>query len=194
MNADGLPDIDTKDLKYAMVEIYSRRFDEQAFKLVLCKIIRELDLQGKIETIKVFATDGRAQFIPDKTEKGLRKFRNLGFDIYPDERYLDEKLIRHELQHVADRFNPAMEYYSEIDNPERWDQAMNLAANISVDARHGELGLGELFRWEKEFRPFLDDKALFDKEWTNPPKTWPEIEALAIRLLELKGKQSQLLK
>ena len=96
-------------------------------------------------------------------------------------------MLRHEFQHEADRRNQEMLYDPAID--ERWKKnrwALDVAANISVDARLGERGLGKECRRE-DFRQAVggQHEAVFEETWANPPRTWPEIEVLAIKLVEI---------
>jgi hypothetical protein len=105
---------------------------------------------------------------------------------------MDERLLRHELGHEADRRNPKMLYDSAIH--ERWKDncwALDIAANISLDSRLGKFGLG-LRRRRKEFLDALGEKhiSVFRTSWSAPPQTWPEIEALAQHLLALRRTDS----
>lgn len=64
---------------------------------------------------------------------------------------------------------------------------LDIAANISLDSRLGERGLGKECRY-MEFRKALGGRHndVFEESWTNPPKTWPEIEELARKLMNLR--------
>ena len=183
---EGLPEIVTKALA-TEASFAFLPFDSEAFESLVKKIIRELDLVGKIKTITAFGPRLRcAQLIPNGRGNGLKIFRDLEFDIYPG-RYLDEKLIRHEFQHLADRYDPDLKYYPEIDDG-RWDYAMNIAANISVDKRLAGRGLtrGENLAAFAKYLGSNHDPAWFDELWDKPPLTWRAIEDLAIKLRPLK--------
>lgn len=157
--------------------------DRPAFRKLLQKLIIELHLEGQIEHLKVKCDQGRAELY--REPGNFWPSKHICLEIYPD-RYMDEQLLRHELGHEADRWNPKMLYDPAVE--ERWKGhwAFNLAANISLDARLGDGGLGKELNL-KEFRSVLreDYDTVFEEAWADPLKTWPEIEALAIKLSAL---------
>ncbi len=191
-NDAGLPEIDTRDFEVDLQPCPSelKRFRENrpAFLNLLHSLIIELKLQGQIEQLKICAPDS-----PDRSRAELfRKIehpwpsRRLCLAIYRD-RYMDERLLRHELGHEADRPNPEMRYDPAIE--ERWKNcwAFNLAANISLNARLGDGGLGrESDRPNFQELVGREHEELFEEAWTNPPRTWPDIEELAKRLLAIR--------
>jgi hypothetical protein len=178
-----LPEIDTSDFELALSDSQLQQFlqDRHAFVNLLQRLIIELRLQGQIEHLKICEpARGHAEIYREPGNPWPSK--RLGLDIYLD-RHMDERLLRHELGHEADRWNPEMGYDPAIE--ERWKGhwALNLAANISLDARLGDRGLGKELR-RSDFRSEVgeDYDSVFEEAWGNPPKTWSEIEALATRL------------
>jgi hypothetical protein len=185
---DGrLPEIDTSHFECGFFSLsQSEQFlrDRPDFINLLHRLIIELQLEGQIERLKVKPDRCRAELYREPENPWPSK--RLCLEIYPD-RYMDERLLRHELGHEADRWNPKMLYDPAIE--ERWKLhwAFNLAANISLDARLCDGGLGRDLRL-KDFRSMLgeDCESVFEEAWTNPPKTWPKIEALASKLSVLR--------
>lgn len=100
---------------------------------------------------------------------------------------MDENLLRHEFQHEADRHDPKMEHDPKLEENWKNDQYFHLACNISVDSRLGEKGLGKEYR-RNEFNRTMGESCtnLYEELWENPPKTWKEIEELAIKLNSIK--------
>ncbi len=186
-NDSGFPQIDTEDLELSLSVSQLRKFRKNrlGFVQLLKRLIVELGLQGQIEHLKVCSpAHCRAELYrgPDSPWPSKRVW----LDIYIDQ-YMDEQLLRHEFQHEADRRNPEMLYDPALDS--RWKKnrwPLDVAANISVDARLGERGLGKERRRE-EFRQSVggQHEAVFEEVWANPPRTWPEIEDLANKLVEL---------
>jgi hypothetical protein len=166
--------------------------NRDAFEALLRRLIVELGLQGQIEVLRIcWPREGRTVLYREDPWPSKR----LNLEMYTDpEKYMDEQLLRHELGHEADRQDPEMLYDPAIE--ERWKHCwalsgagkrwkpLDLAANISLDARLGGRGLGKKKRLE-EFRKIVGKEHgwLFEEAWANPPRTWPEIEGLAKRLL-----------
>ena len=155
-----------------------------AFIKLIHQIVIELKLQGYIEYLNISspAQDRAALY---RTNPWPSKILHL--DIYKD-KYMDERLLRHELGHEADRRNPDMLYDPTIEV--RWKEAnyriFEMAANISLDARLGDGGLGRKRRQEEFCQKFgkeYDD--FFEEAWANAPATWPDIEKLARKLLKI---------
>jgi hypothetical protein len=61
-----------------------------------------------------------------------------------------------------------------------------MAANISLDARLGDGGLGKKRR-RKEFCQWFGKEydGFFEEVWENEPATWPAIEALAFKFSKM---------
>src|ERR1700740_638855 len=79
-------------------------------------------------------------------------------------------------------FDPKI--YDRWKEPHFW--ALNLAMDITLDARLGEHGLGQNFRLANSHDEIgSDHDDLFKKEWTAPRMTWPDIEILAKELSRL---------
>ena len=180
------PEIDTTDLEFEM-ELWNRPFDRDRFRDLIYRLIVELQLQGQIEHIKVSgAQRGRAELF--RTGRDGWPSPGVCLDIYADERCMDERLLRHELGHEADRRNPAMQYDPAIE--QRWAGdnawALDMAANVSLDSRLGKRGLGKARRQKEFVEKFGADRLPeFQEAWANPPTTWLEIDALATRLSRL---------
>ena len=158
------------------------------FVKLVHRLIKELGLQGQIEYLAVgVPSRGRAEIFRKPQHPWPSK--RLCLEIYP-ERFMCERLLRHELGHEADRQNSAMLYDPAIEA--RWkcnrSWALELAANISLDARLADRGLGKDFR-KKDFLEQVGKLHIdyFEQIWENPPRTWPEIEDLAGDLLKLKS-------
>lgn len=188
---DCFPEIDTKDLELAFKgsdEEMRFRNKLPEFVKLIHGLIKELSLQGQIEYFAVgVPSRGRAEIFRKPQHPWPQK--RLCLEIYP-ERFMCERLLRHELGHEADRRNPAMLYDPSIEARWKGSQAwaLELAANISLDARLGDGGLGKDFR-KKDFLEQVGKLHIdyFEQIWENPPRTWPEIEDLANRLLQLKS-------
>ena len=67
---------------------------------------------------------------------------------------------------------------------------LELVANVSLDARLGDLGLGKDKR-KKEFHDLVSERhdELFEDIWTRPPTTWPQFEQLATRFARLRAEE-----
>ena len=188
------PEIDTEyfELHLRGDEEATERFrnNKQSFLNPIYRVIKELNLCGKIEHLTVSASESHecSQICPYDPWPSKR----LWLYIYKH-RYMEKELLRHEFQHEADRWNKDMGYDNEIEkqwkrNP-TWTWALNLAANISVDARldkHRQ-GLGKAIR-RKDFIDEISKECLdiFEHAWENPPTTWQDIDDLAMRLVELR--------
>ena len=183
-----LPEIDTSDFECALSneELRSFRLHRPAFVRLVHKIVIQLDLQEHIKHLNICSPDRcRAELYRDKNNPWPSK--NLCLDIYKD-KYMDEKLLRHEFGHEADRRNPKMRYDPMIEK--RWEGAkfwiLEMAANISLDARLGDGGLGKKKRQEEFCLNFGQEyDALFEEVWANAPATWPDIEKLATKLSKI---------
>jgi len=196
-NDEGMPEIDTRDFEEGLQTFRSEQevmyFPQRRpeFIKLVHRLILELGLQNQIEYLDVRYPLGdgpeeRAVMYRDERTNPWPSKRMI-LEIYGD-RYMDERLLRHELGHEADRRNPDMHYEPAIEKrwAGRWE--LHLAMNISLDARLGEQGLGKEFRWEREFLPRVGAhyRSLFEEIWASPPKTWPEMEALATYFTQLK--------
>ncbi len=183
------PEIDTEDFELALSDSQRQQFlkDRPAFVHLLDRLVVELGLQGQIEHLEI-CKPARCRAELYREPGNAWPSKRLCLDIYPD-RYMDEHLLRHELGHEADRWNPKMLYDPAIE--ERWKRcwAFNLAANISLDRRLGDGGLGKEMRRE-DFQAELGEEHgdVFEEVWADPPKTWPQIEALATKLSALQTK------
>jgi len=183
-----LPTVDTSHIELwfspAQLRVFHRRRGK--FVTLIHSVVTELGLHGRIEHLAVSGpTLGRACLYRKAENPWPSKRLNL--EIYLD-RYMDARLIRHEFGHEADRWNPEMLFDNDIHERLRehaW--ALDTAANISLDARLGRLGLGRRRRRD-EFLSLLGTHhaRFFSELWASPPSTWPEIEALALRLAELR--------
>jgi hypothetical protein len=194
-----LPEIDTREFEWFLEPWPSklRRFRQRHPRFVdlVHKLVIELQLQGKIEHLKIHQSYfGRAELYREVGHQwpGPR----VCLAIYKD-RYMDKRLLRHELRHEADHWNPEMHYNPEIE--QRWKDCwmsavwrgglwspLNVAADISLDGRRGTGGLGKEWRREDFHRALgKEHDSLFEEAWANPPTTWPAIEALAKRLLAI---------
>ena len=186
MNTKGLPIIITKETE-GQFKRDGVPFNPGAFeKLIHMVICEQKYLVGKIKTITACTPPLHCHAeITFPREGGKPLWDNLEFHIYTDNRYLDEKLIRHEFKHLADRFDPSMAYYPQIDDGS-WDCAMNIAANISVDVRLAGKGLTREDN-QAEFQKHIEvnDKVSFENLWDDPPLTWRAIEDRAIQLRPL---------
>ena len=178
--------IDTEDLELSLSEPQLRKFRKNRAKFadLVNRLIVELGLQGLIEHLTV-CSPAQCRAVLYREIGNPWPSKRVCLDIYID-RYMNERLLRHEFQHEADRRNPEMLYDPAIE--ERWRNklwALEAAANISVDARLGKRGLGKEFR-RKEFRQAVRGQhdALFEDTWANPPRTWSEMEAVAFKLVE----------
>ena len=183
-----LPEIDTSDFECALSTAELRRFrsNRPAFVRLLHRIVIELKLQGHIEHLNICSPDRcRAELYRDR--KNPWPSKNLCLDIYTN-KYMDERLLRHELGHEADRRNPDMLYDPTIE--EHWQGQdywiLEMAANISLDARLGDGGLGKKRR-RKEFCQNFGKEydGSFEEVWANAPTTWPAIGALASKLSKI---------
>ena len=154
-NDAGLPEIDTREFEWFLEPWPSklRRFRQRHPRFVdlVHKLVIELQLQGKIEHLKIHQSYfGRAELYREVGHQwpGPR----VCLAIYKD-RYMDKRLLRHELRHEADHWNPEMHYNPEIE--QRWKDCwmsavwrgglwspLNVAADISLDVRRGTGGLG----------------------------------------------------
>jgi len=192
MEPKNLPplEMDTTGFETKLSTSQRQRFAEErpAFVRLVRQVIQELDLQDHIDHLTVLLPShdrGRAELFRRKDNPWPSK--RLHLEIYAD-RYMDEQLLRHEFGHEADRRNPDMHYDPAIER--RWGDrpVFNLAANISLDARLDERGLGREFR-KAEFVQVMGMYLLdvFRRAWESPPRTWPEIEELARELAELRG-------
>lgn len=186
-NDGGFPQIDTEDLELSLSDSQLREFSKNrpGFVQLVNRLIVELGLEGQIEHLKV-CSPARCRAELYREHGNPWPSKRVCLDVYID-RYMDELLLRHEFQHEADRWNPEMLYDPAID--ERWKKnrwALDVAANISVDARLREQGLGKECRRE-DFRQAVggQHEALFEATWANPPRTWPEVEALANKFVEI---------
>ena len=194
------PEIDIKTyfedgLSWHEKECFLR--NKRKFLDLIYRVIKDIGLCGKIEHLTVSTPYSD----PPRTEicrkDGPWPSKKLWLYIYEDRcRYMDERLLRHEFQHEADRWDEDMDYDPEIEklwtrNP-TWAWALTLAANISVDARLRERGLGEEFRRENFIQMVGKEHVnIFEDEWKNPPTTWSDIDYLAMRLLELRPPSRQ---
>jgi hypothetical protein len=184
--AKKYPKIITEDFELGLDEpdctLFKKKRDN--FISLIEQIIEDLDLTGKIEKLFICPPDRRRAEIYRAPNMPWPS-KILFMDIYND-RYLDENLLRHELGHEADRWRPEMKYDPEIENrwQGRWE--LELAANISLDSRLGDGGLGK----EKRKADFLhsvglDHMDIFEEAWNNPPVTWIEMESLANKFSDL---------
>jgi hypothetical protein len=183
-----MPEIDTSDFELFLSESQGEQFlqDRHAFINLLRRLIAELGLQDRIEHLKVCGpARGRAELYREPGNQWPSE--RLGLDIYTD-RYMDERLLRHELRHEADRWDAEMLYDPDIEEqwrkkPQKQRDCFEMAANISVDARLGRRGLGKQFRRDS-FRSIFgnEHESVFEEAWADPPKTWSEIEEFAIKL------------
>jgi hypothetical protein len=174
---NGFPDIDTTEFEEALSPSDRRRFraDRHRFVRLVQRLIVELALQGHLDHLNVgVPAQGRAELY--RRREAPWPSKRLCLDLYSD-RYMDARLLRHELGHEADRRNPEMLYDPAAEL--RWkggtQWALDVAANISLDARLGDGGLGREWRLQ-EFRRFFGSEhdSVFDRAWRNPPRTWPE--------------------
>lgn len=185
---DDLPEIDTRDFLLGLSKKEQRCFRSQlpAFVSLVHQIIKELNLQGHIKHINICSPDRcRAELY--RNHENPWPSKNLCLDIYTD-KYMDDRLLRHEFMHEADRRDPEMKYDPAIE--ERWKGEkywiLEMAANISVDARLGDSGLGKKRRQEEFNQNFGEEyNALFEEVWGAPPATWPDIVALATKLSKI---------
>lgn len=183
-----LPKIDTSDFEYTLSNAELRRFRSYrlAFVRLVHQIVIELKLQGHIEHLNICSpVRCRAEFYRDHENPWPSK--NLCLDIYTN-KYMDERLLRHELGHEADRRNPDMLYDPTIE--ERWQGQdywiLEMAANISLDARLGDGGLGKKRRRKESCQNFGKEyDSFFEEVWANAPTTWPSIEALSSKLSKM---------
>lgn len=190
-DCEPFPEIDTTclELMFRGDETREELFQQTRSELeaLLFRLIDELGLRHKIQHLKI-KPQSRDRNELYREPGNPWPSRRISLDIDSD-RYMCERLLRHELGHEGDRWNPRMLYDPAIEerwpNQERW--ALELAANISLDARLGEGGLGKEFR-RKDFLAAIGRQhaAFFEDNWQNPPQTWPEIEELAHKLLELR--------
>lgn len=180
---DSMPDVDTSELGECLKCFGKPPINHAAFVDLIHKIVRELNLRGKIVGIKVKGPMlSRAQLYRERENPWPSPYVVL--DLYLD-RYLEENLIRHEFGHEADRHDPTMGYDPEVEI--RWRRlpcVFDLAANISLDSRLAPRGLSKAKRIA-EFQDVLgfSDDVWFEKLWANPPRTWAAISELA-RLFE----------
>lgn len=190
---NDLPEIDTSDFECALSneELRCFRLNRHAFFSLVHQIVKELNLKGHIEHLNICSPDRcRAELY--RNHENPWPSKNLCLDIYTN-KYMDDRLLRHEFKHEADRRDPNMRYDPIIE--ERWKGKKNwileMAANISVDARLGDSGLGKKRRQEEFNQNFGKEyDALFEEVWADPPATWPDIEALATKLSKiLRGKK-----
>lgn len=183
-----LPEIDTTDFECALSkeQLMSFRRHRPEFIKLIHQIIIELNLQGQIEHLSICSPDrGRSELYRNK--KNPWPSKNLCLNIYT-EKYMDERLLRHELGHEADRRNPSMQYDASVE--ERWkgehQWILEMAANISLDARLGDCGLGKQKRKEEFFQNLgIEHEDLFEEIWTSPPVKWLTIEKIAFKLFEI---------
>ena len=187
------PIIDTKDFELGLSDTKKKEFqgNKEAFKRLIKQVITELKLNGYIEHLKICSPpQNRAVLYRDCENPWPSK--TLCLDIYSDKnKYMCTRLLRHEFGHEADRQSPGMLYDPSIEK--RWRKCrwvFEMAANISLDARLGDLGLGKEKRL-KEFQIEIGTKHInfFEEQWTNPPQTWPAIEDLANKIYKLKTKR-----
>ena len=186
-NSD-LPKIDTSDFELALSNVELRSFLSKRLEFVglVHQIVIELKLQGHIEHLNIYSpARSRAELYRDHENPWPSK--NLCLDIYTN-KYMDEQLLRHELGHEADRRNPNMLYDPKIE--ERWRGQnfwiLEMAANISLDARLGDGGLGKKKRRKEFCQKFGKEyDSFFEEVWANAPTTWPAIEALSSKLSKM---------
>lgn len=183
-----LPKIDTSDFELALSDAELMRFysNRPAFVSLVNQIVIELKLQGHIEHLNICSPAYcRAELYRDHNNPWPSK--NLCLDIYTN-KYMDERLLRHELGHEADRRNPDMLYDPTIEK--RWRGQnfwiLEMAANISLDARLGDGGLGKKKRRKEFCQKFGKEyDSFFEEVWANAPTTWPAIEALSSKLSKM---------
>ena len=158
--------------------------NKRKFLDLICRVIKELGLCGKIEHLTVYTPFSDPPHTEICRMDGPWPSKKLRLYIYKDRcRYLNERLLWHEFQHEADRWNKDMHYDFKTDKEWNNHWAWNLAANISVDARLGKRGLGEEFRREDFIKTVGSEHVnIFENAWTNRPETWPEINKLAKKL------------
>ena len=193
-NDAGLPEIDTHhfevDLQPCLRRLRRFQRDRPAFIKLIQRLVYELELQGKIKQLKLLLALDRAELYREAGDQWPSPRVSLA--IYKD-RYMEEQLLRHELGHEADRWNPQMLYDPTIEK--RWKHcswALNVAADISLDARLGKGGLGKTWRRDDFLRMLgKDQEGLFEEAWANPPTTWPAIELLAKRLLAIQAAKAR---
>ncbi len=176
----GMPVIDVSHFELELSPGHRRAFRDLIYKLII-----ELHLQNEIEHLEL-RSPPEPRSVLYRQPYNPWPSKRIVLAIYPVDKYMDEQKLRHELGHEADRRNPEMQ--SDPDLESRWTKcgAFEVAANLSLDARLGERGLGPCFRWE-EFKDFVGEnfQPLFAELWANPPSTWPEIETLAKRLVAI---------
>jgi hypothetical protein len=183
-----LPDVDTGEFEECLATEKRQVFQRERsdFVALVYEIISELGLEGCLDHVTVSGLTWDHALLCRRTEEPWPSRRVL-LELYPD-RYMDRELLTHEFGHEADRHNPDMLYTNEIEQRFEGDTgwALTCAANISLDARLGDRGLGRERR-RTEFVGLLGRRhlALFDENWAHPPLDWPGIAALAEKLLQL---------
>src|ERR1044072_265013 len=124
--------IDTDDYELSLDEDVLEQFlaDRSVFIDLMRRIIDELGLTGYVEHLTVsFPAQGRAEIYRDRDYPWPST--RLCLDLYPG-RHLDERLLRHEFGHEADRRNPAMGYDPTIETRWKGNNAFEMAANVSL--------------------------------------------------------------
>jgi hypothetical protein len=128
----GTPEIDTIDFELGLGEEQLEQFKKErpAFIEKIYRLIRELQLEGKIERLKICSqTQMRAVLYREPVDPWPSN--KICMELYPD-KYMDEGLLSHELGHEADRHNSSMQYDPEIES--RWKDRgeLEIAANLSL--------------------------------------------------------------
>ncbi len=157
-------------------------YDAAAFRRGILQIMDEFSLQDHLDRVSVGSPDrGRAELF----RAGDRPWpsREVVLLIYPC-RWNDDRLLRHEFGHEADRHNPAFGYDP---SPEgrafpkgRRANALNLAWDISLDSRLNPRGLTKEHRLADFLRMRVGGHPRFEDLWAHPPRTHAEVLNLAL--------------